>query len=430
MNGFVPMVVEDTLSPDLLKRFQPFADLNEHQLLQLCGAVEQRVLSSREVIFHCGDRDSSEYFLLEGELEFIAADGKIRRMNCLDAQATGQLSRLRPRQYTVKAQGAATVLVVGKAVIEGLADDVAHHLPTVVGMGVAEDADEEGPYSVLFDDFRTDLEKNRCMLPSLPEVAMKVRKLLQDENSSVDQIARVVNVDPAIAAKLIGAANSPVYHGSDNVDTTRNAIVRLGLSTTRLLIISYAMRDLFTSRSEVLRQRMQSIWLCSVEVAAIAYVLTKKLKGIKFSPDEAMLAALLNDIGVIAIVNYLEYNPVWLEQGIDMEDLVTELRADAGVEILRHWHFPESFMTAVREAEHWSRQHSGSVDMADIVQVSKLYAMMHNRQYIRGSNKLPPLAQVESLQKLQLGDMTPELTIGIIAEAREQIEAAKKMLHA
>lgn len=423
------MVVEDMLSPDLLKKFQPFVDLNEHQLLQLCGVIEHRTLAAGEIIFHCGDCDSSEYFLADGELEFIAADGKIRRMSSLDAQAAGQLSRLRPRQYTVKAQGAATVLVVGKAVIEGLADDVAHHTPAAVGMGVAEDAAEDRPYSVLFDDFRLDLEKNRCVLPSLPEVALKVRKLLQDENSSVEQIARVVNVDPAIAAKLIGAANSPVYHGSDNVDSTRNAIVRLGLSTTRMLIISYAMRDLFTSRSEALRQRMQTIWLCSVEVAAIAYVLTKKLKAVSFSPDEAMLAALLNDIGVIAIVNYLEYKPTWLEQGSDIEDLISELRADAGVEILRHWHFPESFMSAVREAEHWSRQHSGSVDIADVVQVSKLYAMMHHRQYIRGSNKLPPLAQVESLAKLQIGDMTPELTIAIIAEAREQIEAAKKMLH-
>lgn len=422
------MVVEDMLSPDLLKRFQPFADLNEHQLLQLCGVVEHRELSFGEVIFECGDCDSREYFLVAGDLEFIAADGKIRKMSSSDTQAVGQLSRLRPRQYTVKAQGAATVLVVDKAVIDGLASDIAQKHPTIVGMSVDEDAEDEGPYSVLFEDFRADLEKNRCMLPSLPEVAMKVRKLLQDENSSVDQIARVVNADPAIAAKLIGAANSPVYHGSDNVDTTRNAIVRLGLSTTRLLIISYAMRDLFTSRSEALRLRMKNIWLCSVEVAAIAYVLTKKLKGISFSADEAMLAALLNDIGAIAIVNYLEYNPIWLEQGADIEDLVIELRADAGVEILRHWHFPESFMTAIREAEHWSRQHSGSVDMADVVQVSKLYAMMHNRQYIRGSNKLPPLAGVESLQKLQLGDMTPELTIAIVAEAREQIDAAKKML--
>lgn len=423
------MVVEDIVTPNLLKKFQPFANLNEHQLLQLCGAVAHRLLASREVIFKCGDRDSNEYFLVEGELEFIAADGRIRKMSSVDAQATGILSRLRPRQYTVKAQGGARVLVVPKAVIEGLADDVAHHTPAITGMEVTEDADDDRPYSVLFDDFRMDLENNRCMLPSLPEVAMKVRKLLQDENSSVEQIAQVVNVDPAIAAKLIGAANSPVYHGSSKVDSTRNAIVRLGLSTTRLLIISYAMRDLFTSRSEMLRQRMQSIWLCSVEVAAIAYVLTKKLKGVNFSPDEAMLGALLNDIGVIAIVNYLEYNPVWLDQGVDMEDLVTELRADAGIEILRHWHFPEIFMTAVREAENWSREHGDSVDLADVVQVSKLYAMMHNRQYIRGSNKLPPLAQVQSLQKLQLGDMTPELTIGIIAEAREQIDAAKKMLH-
>lgn len=87
MNGFVAMVVEDMLSPDLLKKFQPFTDLNEHQLLQLCGAVEHRVLSSHEVLFYCGDSDSSDYFLVEGELEFIAADGKIRKVSRVDTQA-------------------------------------------------------------------------------------------------------------------------------------------------------------------------------------------------------------------------------------------------------------------------------------------------------------------------------------------------------
>lgn len=415
------------LSPDTLKRYQPFSSLNEHQLLQIVGVVEIRSVDNREVLFHSGDIDNEEYFLLEGGVELTAADGHARKIMAADEQALRALSRLRPRQYTAKALPDTVLVVIDTEVLEALADENVKAPALSVGVSEVDDSDER-PYAVLLEDFRNDLASNRCVLPSLPEVAIKVRKLLEDENSSAEQIARVVNSDPAIAAKLIGAANSPVFHGSAHVDTTAHAIVRLGLNTTRQLVISYAMRDLFTSRSPELKLRMQRVWLCSVEVAAIAYVLAKKVKNYHDTPDEVMLAGLLNDVGVIAIVNYLEQNPIWLEQGIDVDDLVTQLRADAGIEILQHWHFPESFIRVVCESEHWARQHQHSLDMADIVQVAKLYTLMHNRAYVRKGAALPKFDTVDSLKKLDLGEMTPEKTIAIIAQAREQIDAARAML--
>ncbi|MDH3281711.1 MAG: HDOD domain-containing protein, partial [Gammaproteobacteria bacterium] len=82
-------------------------------------------------------------------------------------------------------------------------------------------------------------------LPSLPDVAMKVRIAVEDEHADAARVARVVEADPPIAAKLIKAANSAFSRGQKPVDKTSGAIVRLGTDTTKQLVISFALKDLF-----------------------------------------------------------------------------------------------------------------------------------------------------------------------------------------
>src|SRR5690606_25533821 len=79
-------------------------------------------------------------------------------------------------------------------------------------------------------------------------------------------------------------------------DSVQSAVVRLGLNTTRQLVISFTLRDLFQAPTPLLKKLMAEAWQHSSDVAAISMVLAQHTK--LFNPEEAMLAGLVSNIGV------------------------------------------------------------------------------------------------------------------------------------
>ena len=71
----------------------------------------------------------------------------------------------------------------------------------------------------LAQEIRDDIEHNRIQLPTLPEVALRVRDEVESENSNAGAIARMVASDPALSARLLQVANSPLYRGRVEIDS-------------------------------------------------------------------------------------------------------------------------------------------------------------------------------------------------------------------
>ncbi len=336
------------------------------------------------------------------------------------------MARLRPRQYTAVTLSNCEVIAVEASVIESLEDDVQDPGLALDSYGVSEISSmDELESQELLSGFRDALQHSQFVLPSLPEVALKVRQLLDREDSNAEMISGAVNADPSIAAKLIRAANSPMYHGNSACETTRDAVVRLGLATTRQLVVSFAMRDLFDTKSKILKQVMLKTWQQSVEVAAISYVVARMSKGSGLSTEEALLAGLVHDVGVIAILAYVETRPDLVESAEHLSVLLTNLRGEAGEAILRRWKFPENLIDVARGATQWDRHHLYKADYCDVVQIAKLHSYIWSKQAL----PLPRIDQLPAFEKLPLGEVTPELTIRILEEAREQINMVKSVLN-
>jgi len=414
----------DGLKPDILKLFQPFQGLDSHQLLLLIKQVQCFSLSVGHPLFQAGDIDSNEYFLLEGDVAFTSHDGSQHTLKHDQPAAKRQLARLRPRQFTASAATPCKVLVIDADVIEDLQDELVRQHDDQEDYCVNEvDSLESLECQELLNRFKSALKRNQFVLPSLPEVAFKVRRLLEADDSCADDIASVVNADPAIAAKLVRAANSPIYHGANACESTRNAVVRLGLDTTQQLVMSFALHDLFEASKPELKALMLQAWQDSIEVAAIALVLGRKVKLAGYSAEEIMLAGLLHNIGVIAVVAFIES----AKEAVDAEKLpalVNKLAIDASEVILKHWKFSNVFVQVVRESASWLREPLFDADLCDVVLVARLhYAIRHKRL-----GELPPLNEISALRRLPLGEVTPELSITILDEAREQIDEARKFL--
>lgn len=414
------------VSTEQLQAFIPFQSLDEHQLILL--ASNSRLLSVNKGVklFINGDIDSNEYFLLKGCVELRSGDGFSQVINAQDEKAKRQLSRLRPRQFDCITSESSDLIVIEADIIEDMQEDSRRAADQEENYGVSEaDTIEELEQQEILADFAKDLRNNKFILPSLPEVAIKVRRLIEDEQASAHTVAAVINTDPAIAAKLIRAANSPIYHGASKCDTTPNAIVRLGLETTRKLVVSFSLKDVFKGSPE-LKPYFHSAWQHSVEVSSIAMVLGRMMKLPDLLPDELMLAGLLHDIGVIAALAFVGNRADLISSEAKILSTIDLLRGPAGEAVLKQWHFPDDFIEAAKYAKDWRRSHPMKADVCDVVQIAKLHSYLRHHKKIKD---LPRIDTIPAFSKLPLGDVTPELTLRILDESNDQIKEAQKLLN-
>ncbi|HHO68806.1 MAG TPA: HDOD domain-containing protein, partial [Gammaproteobacteria bacterium] len=210
-----------------------------------------------------------------------------------------------------------------------------------------------------------DLESGELQLPTLPEVALRVRDAVEDEDATANRIAEIIAMDAALSARLIHVANSPLYRGRKEIDRLPMVVSRLGNSLVRSLVTSQVMKQMFQATSDAVDQRLRGVWEHSVQVAAIARALAAQFT--KVAPDQAMLAGLLHDIGVLPVLYRAEERDELLEDTDLLDDLIKELHGCIGAAILRHWKFPDSLVAVAAEHENLQRSHDGPADLIDVV---------------------------------------------------------------
>ncbi len=411
-------------SPDIaaLRNFRPFKDLTEKQLGVLVRvlSVEQASLGQRVVTL--GSTEAYGLLLLKGTLGLEAADGKKTIVKSGSERARCPISVLLPHKFSVFALCTVEYLKVDSLLLQRLdsqtssVDDDIEKNQDLVDLG---DIELKELITSLVED---DLEHNRLSLPSLPDVAVRINRALNDEDTDAKRIASIVQTDPAITAKLLKAASSAFYGGKAPVGSCANAVVRLGVNMTQKLVLSFALQDLFHSQSALLQQRMQELWRHSIRVAAICYVLARITK--KFSPDHAMLAGLMHDIGEVGVLVYLENIPQLANDETQIERIVTLLRGELGRMILSKWNFPDDFIAIAQDAENWFRDSGPEADYCDLVIVAQLHSYVGTPRM----RSLPSIGELPSLQKLDLGEITPQDSIKILDQASDELDKAEALL--
>ncbi len=265
-----------------------------------------------------------------------------------------------------------------------------------------------------------DIAKGRLDLPTLPEVAMKVRKMADDPSVTADKLAKIIGTDAALSARLVQVANSVFFRGLNQVENVRTAIVRLGGVCVRNVVSSLVMGQIYKAKEvQAIKKDLHALWVHGARVAAISNVLAKRLT--KLNPDEAMLAGLIHDIGTLPILKRALDFPDMLEDREALQRVITYMHADIGKMILEDWHFPEGLIIAVAEHEKLDRD-SPDIDYADVVLIANLHSYMG-----QPDNKFSNVDwnNVPALQKLGL---TPEQSIATMAEAQTEISEIQKLL--
>jgi HD-like signal output (HDOD) protein len=139
-----------------------------------------------------------------------------------------------------------------------------------------------------------------------------------------------------------------------------------------------------------------------------------------------MLAGLVSNIGVLSVLSYAQSYPKLLENETLLRQWCDKLKGEVGAMVLEHWQFPDEIVEVARGCEDWSRCPSTRADLCDLVLVATLHSYIGKRK-----QPAPPrMDQVPAYQKLALGKLTPELTLQILVEAKDQIAQARALVAA
>lgn len=193
-------------------------------------------------------------------------------------------------------------------------------------------------------------------LPSPPGIAIRIVELGRDPNVDLTALAKVLAKDPALASRVLRASNSALYAQRRRSDNLRQAMVVIGLNATMTLALSFSLGDLLNSETNSERG-INRYWRRAL-IAATACRLLGETLNLR-DPEESFLAALLQDIGVLALDAAIPetYRPL-LSRSVDHDSLLELEReqlgtdhGDAGSWLMRHWNLPDR-MASVAAAVH------------------------------------------------------------------------------
>ncbi len=264
-----------------------------------------------------------------------------------------------------------------------------------------------------------DLENDRLPLPTLPEVAIRVRETADDENASITDVAKIIETDAALSARIVQVGNSALYRGINPAETVQAAAMRMGLDTVRTLATSLVMKQLFQATHPVVDHYLRKAWKSSTDVAALSAMIAKTSTTLE--SDSALLAGLTHSIGISPILVKAESNPALLNDEQALEQLIYEIYPLVGSQILKNWDFSEALVKVPAEHLKIDREgDNGKADYVDIVQVALLQTLDDPSHPLAGVDH----SQVSAFARLGMSDSVEEISMtGGVIEVDEIKEA-------
>jgi len=263
------------------------------------------------------------------------------------------------------------------------------------------------------------ITNDRLTLPTLPEVALRIREAVNDPDVSAAMLATVIGQDAALAARIIKVANSPLMRGAVVVDNLQLAITRMGISFVRNLATGLAMEQMFQATHDAVDKRLRDSWQHSIEVASISHVLASNFTKLK--SDQATLAGLVHQIGILPILTLAEENPAILEHEAILDKIISRLHGKVGRAILKAWEFPAELLEVPLGCTDFTRDVSPQADYVDVVTVAKL------QSYPDGENPFADVdtSEIPAFRKLGLSH---EVDVHHVEELAEELEETKQAL--
>lgn len=265
------------------------------------------------------------------------------------------------------------------------------------------------------------IDSNRLTLPTLPEVAIRVRNAVERENSTAKQVAEIIATDAALSARMLQVANSPLYRGRIPIDNLQLAVARLGVRLVRSLVVSIIMQQIFQPTHDLLDKKFRQVWEESVQIAGFSRILAKDYTHL--DNEQAMLGGLIHNIGALPVLSMAENYDELLENPLELDRVLLALSPHIGSRILKQWDFPDSLVLVTEHFNDLTYSNGGPVDYAEIVLVARVQALAGTSSGIDISRwgEIPAFAKV---------GLEPEINIIDIEGVADDLQNIEVIFHA
>lgn len=197
----------------------------------------------------------------------------------------------------------------------------------------------------------TDAIKEISHIATLPEVTMKIIQLVEDPDSTAQDLNKVISNDPALGARILKVVNSAFYGLPGQIGSINRAIVLLGLNAVKNIAIAASLAKLFRGGKICPNFDARDLWTQAIANATATRLLAEKV-GLGL-PDEAFLAGLIHDLGImveiqarrpkfVEIMTLLADQPEKTLRQAELE-ILGATHEQFGAELCKLWKFPISF---------------------------------------------------------------------------------------
>lgn len=251
-----------------------------------------------------------------------------------------------------------------------------------------------------------DLENDRLPIPTLPEVAIRVKDTVEDEDASLTDVSKIIETDPALSARIIQVGNSVLYRGSNPAENVHAAVMRMGLITVRNIATSLVMKQLFQATNPIVDKYLRNTWKQSTDVAAFSAVLAKSTPNL--DSDSALLAGLTHLIGVSPLLVKAETDPELLNDIDSLDELIKSIHPYVGEAILKSWDFADALTAVPIQCINMNHTtENGLPDYADVVQVALIQTLSDTNHPLSAVDT----SQSTSMQRMGMDDSFDDIEI-------------------
>lgn len=268
------------------------------------------------------------------------------------------------------------------------------------------------------------LKSGGLQLPPMPQVVIRVQRLIDSGTSHLRDLAREVELDPALATKVVGIANSPFYAGLEPAQSARDAIIRIGLIETRNILMAIMLRSR-VFRVPGFETLTQETWTHALAASVTARALAAQM-GI--DPDRAFLGGLVHDVGRAVILSLagdvqrrsrgqVRPDPLALEQ------VMEALHPRLGAIVTDSWHLGDEIADAIAHHHDPASAEESVRPFASLLGVAGELA----KQLVCAAEDSPRGDEIAAARIESIG-ISQEIAGEIIAECREAFEELAKVL--
>jgi len=238
----------------------------------------------------------------------------------------------------------------------------------------------------LLDKFNT--------IKTLPHVAIRLTKLISDENSTMQDFEKMIKMDPTLVLRLLRVVNSSYYALRQKVDSISRAVVIIGMNNLRNMIVTETLKDIFKESQGQGAFSRNRLWLHCAAVSICSQMISERIFG--QNGENAFLCGILHDIGMIvedqtahdlfnhACKAYAQDSGTIIDHE---KEIIGTDHCEVGYLLAKDWKLPLEVREGIKQ-HHKALKEVSPSSITGIIQISEYIVSKLNYTAIPGMNTM------------------------------------------